>query len=112
MAAVTLRAVLTQVPVIFVVTGSALLRHLHRAGRLVMAFGALQFAVGPQQREMRFLGMIEHPQRPSVGGMAALAFLAEAALVHVIVRMAVDAHRRRPAEGQRRVALGAADDAV
>ena len=112
MAAVALRAVLTQVPVIFVVTGSALLRHLHRAGRLVMAFGTLQFTVGPQKREVRFLGMIKNPQRPAVGRMAALAFLAEPAFVHVVVRMAVDARRRRPAEGQRRVTLGTADDAV
>ena len=112
MAAVTLRAVLTQVPVIFVVTGSALLRHFHRAGRLVMAFGALQLTVGPRQRKMRFLGMIKNPQRPSVGRMAALAFLAEAAFVNVIVRMAVNACRRRPTEGQRRVTLRAADDAV
>ena len=112
MAAVALRTVLAQVPVIFVVTSSALLRHLHRAGRLVMAFGALQFTVSSQQRKMRFLGMIENPQRPSVGRMAALAFLAEAAFVHVIVRVAVDARRRRPTEGQRRVTLGAADDAV
>ena len=112
MAAVALRAVLTQVPVIFVMADSALLRHLHRAGRLVMALGALQFSVGPQQREMRFLGMIENPQRPSVRRMAALAFFAEAAFVHVIVRVAVDARRRRPTEGQRRVTLGAADDAV
>ena len=112
MAAVALRTVLAQVPVIFVVTGSALLGHLHRAGRFVMTFGALQLTVRPQQRKMRFLGMIENPQRPSVGRMAALAFLAEAAFVHVIVRMTVDAGRRRPAEGQRRVALCATDDAV
>src|ERR1700736_2957629 len=104
-AAVALRAVLTQVPVIFVVTGPALLRHLYRAGRLAMAIGALQFTVGTQQRKMRLLGMIKNPQRPSVGRMTALAFLAEAAFVHVIVRMAVDACRRRPAEGQRPVTL-------
>ena len=112
MAAVTLRAVLAQVPVILVVTTSALLRHLHCAGRFVMTFGALQLTVGPQQRKMSFLGVVENPQRPSIGRMAALAFLAEAALVHVIVRMAVNARHRRPAEGQRRVALRATDDAV
>ena len=112
MAAVALRTVLAQVPVIFVVTGSALLRHLPRARRLEVALGALQFGVGAHQRKMRFLGMIENPQRPSIGRMAALAFLAEAAFVHVIMRMAVNACRLRPAEGQRRVALGAADDAV
>src|SRR5216684_3893908 len=61
---------------------------------------------------MRLLRMIKNPQRPAVGRMAALAFLAEAALVHVIVRMALHAYRRRPAVGQRRVALRAADDAV
>src|ERR1700692_4345733 len=42
--------------------------------------------------------------------MAALAFLAEAPLVHVVVRMAIDARRRRPVEGQGRVTLRAADD--
>ena len=61
MAAVTLRAVLAEVPVIFGVAGSALLRHPHGAGRLVMTFGALQLGVGAQQRKVSFLGMIENP---------------------------------------------------
>src|SRR6202049_926893 len=77
-----------------------------------MAFGALQLGVRAEQRKMRFLGVIENPQRPAVGRMAALALLAEASLVHVIVRMALDAGRGRPAEGQSRVALRTADDAV
>ena len=54
--------------------------------------------------------MVEDPQLPSVRRMAAFAFLAESALVNVIARMAIDARGRRPVEGQRRVALSAADD--
>ena len=67
-----------------------------------MASGALQFRVGAQQCEMRLLRMIEHPQRPAVGRMAVLALLAEPALVHVVVRMAVGTGRRRTAVGERR----------
>ena len=94
------------------VTDPALLRHLRRARRFAMAGGALQLTVGSQQRKMRFLGMIEHPQRPPVRRMAAVAFLAETPLVHIIVGMAVDAGRRRPAEGQGPVALSTADHSV
>ena len=61
MTAVALRAVLTQMPVVLVMTYAALLRHFHRAGRLRMAGGTLQFGVRAEQREMRLPGMIEHP---------------------------------------------------
>lgn len=67
MTAVALWAVLTQVPVVLVMTHAALLRHFHRAGWLRMAGGTLQFGMRAQQREMRLLGVIEHPQRPTVG---------------------------------------------
>ena len=67
MTAVALWAVLTQVPVVLVMTHTALLRHFHRARWLGMAGGALQFGMRPEQREMRLLGVIEHPQRPAVG---------------------------------------------
>lgn len=67
MAAAALRAVLTQVSVVFVMTGSAFLRHLLRAGRLAMAIGALQFAVRAEQREVRIACMIEDPQLPTIG---------------------------------------------
>ena len=79
-----------------------------------MAVGTMQLPVRAQQRKvrLRLLRVIEIPQRPTVGRMATLAFLAEAALVHVIVRVALVACRRRPAERQRRVALSAADDPV
>src|ERR1700722_19806762 len=110
MAAVALRAVLTEMPVILVVTAPALRRRLHRARRFVMAIGALQLLVGAQERKVSFLGVIEGPNLPSVRRVAALALLAEAALVHVIVRMALVARRRRPVERERRVALRAADD--
>ena len=85
---------------------------LHRTGRLAMARGALQLAVSAEQREMRFLRVIETPQRPAVRRMAALALLAEAALVHVVVRVTIDAGRWRPAERERRVALRTAHDPV
>src|SRR5450631_1581558 len=112
MTAVTLLTVLAQMPVILVVAAAALLRRLHRAWRLAMAFGALQFAVSAQQRKMSLFSVIENPQRPAVGRMAALAFLAEPAFVHVVARMAVDASRRCLTEGHGRVALRAADHPV
>ena len=67
MAAVALWAVLTQMAVVLVMTNAALLRHFHRARRLRMAGGALQPGVRAEQREMRLPGVIEHPQRPTVG---------------------------------------------
>lgn len=77
-----------------------------------MAFGALQLCVRAEQREVirSLLRVIEIPQRPTVGRMTTLAFLAEAALVHVVVRMAIDARARRPAERECCVALRAAHD--
>src|ERR1700681_4741364 len=110
MATIALRTVFTQVAVILAVTVPAQGRVLHRARRLVMAIGALQLGVGADQRKVirSLLRMIESPQRPAVRRMAALAFLAEAAFVHVIVGVAVDAGQGRTIEGQRRVALCAA----
>ena len=110
MAAIAALTVFTQVPVILAVAAAAQRRGLHRARRFVMTIGALQFGVGAEQRKVigSVLRMIEGPQRPPIGRMAGLAFLAETALVHVIVRMAVDAGQRRLVEGQRRVALRAA----
>ena len=67
MTAIALCAVLTQVPVVLLMTGNALLRHFHSARRLAMAGGALQFAVRAQQGKMGILGVIKHPQRPAVG---------------------------------------------
>ena len=109
MAAIALRAVLTEMPVILVVTDPALHLHLHRARRVVMAIGALQLLVGAQERKVSLLGVIESPNLPSVRRVAALALFAEAALVHVIVRVALVALRRRLVERERRVALRAAD---
>ena len=77
-----------------------------------MAGGALQLGVRAQQWKVRFLGVIENPQRPAIRRMAALAFLAEPALVHIIVHMAVDAGGFRLRESQRRMALRAAHDPV
>ena len=61
MTAIALRPVLPQVPIVFLVTGNTLLRHLHRARWIAMAAGALQFAMRPQEGEMRVLGVIENP---------------------------------------------------
>ena len=61
MTAVALRAVLTQVPVVFVMTCAALLRHFHRARRLHVAGDALQFGVRAEQGEMRLFGVVEYP---------------------------------------------------
>ena len=77
MAAIALRAVLTEMPVILVVTDPALHLHLHRARRVVMAIGALQLLVGAQERKMSLLGVIEGPNLPSVRRVAALATFAQ-----------------------------------
>ena len=67
MATAALRAVLTQVPVILVMAGSAFLQQLLRAGRLAMAIGALQLAVRAEQREVGVACVIEYPQLPAIG---------------------------------------------
>ena len=112
MAAVALRTVLTQVPIVLVMAGVALLRHPLRTGRLAMAIGALQFAVRAEQREVRIARMIEGPQLPAVRRVAGFALFAQAAFVHVILRMAAIAGRGRVAESLRGMALHAADDAM
>src|ERR1700730_11023146 len=104
-AAVALGAIFTEVAVILVVTAPAQRRGLYRARRFVMTVGALQLGVGARQSKVSLLRMIESPQRPTVRRMTALAFLTETALVHVIMRMAIDAGLRRSVEGQCRMAL-------
>ena len=61
MTAVALSAVLPQMPIVFLVTGNALLRHLHRARWITMAAGALQFAMRAQEVKLRLLGVIVNP---------------------------------------------------
>lgn len=112
MATITLLAILAQMPVILAMTGTTLLRHLHGARRLAMARGALQLAVRAEQREMGFLGVIEHPERPAVDRMARVALLPQSALVNVIVGMAFDALHGCLVEGQRRMTLRATDQAM
>src|SRR5437879_1966452 len=87
MAAVALRAVLPEMPVILVMAVPALGRRLHRTRGLVMTIGTFQLLVRAEERKMRLLGVVETPQLPSVRRVTALAFLAESALVHVVVRM-------------------------
>jgi len=67
MTAVALWAVLTQMPVVLVMAYPTLLRHFYSPWRLRMAGGTLQFGMRTEQREMRLLGVIKHPQRPTVG---------------------------------------------
>ena len=112
MATIALHTVLAQMPVILAVTGRALLRHLHRARRLAMAGCALQLAVGAEQRKMRFLGMIEHPERPAIARRATVAFVPESTLVNVIVGMAIGTLRGCLVESQRGVTLRATDEPV
>ncbi len=112
MAALAVHTVLSEMPVILLMAGVALLRHLDRARRVAVAVRALQLGVRSEQREMCLPGVIEAPQRPAVRRMAAFALVAQAALVHVIVCVAGDAGGGRGAEGQRGMALRTADDAV
>jgi hypothetical protein len=60
-AAVALRAVLAEVAVVLVMADATFLGELHRAGRLPMAGGALQFGVRPKQCEVRLPRMVEYP---------------------------------------------------
>src|ERR1700722_16408678 len=110
MAAIAALTVFAQMPVILAVTAAAQRGSLHRTRRLVMAIRALQLGVGAEPRKGigSVLRMIEGPQRPTVRRMTGLALLAEAALVHIIMRVAVDARQRRLVEGERCMALRAA----
>ena len=112
MAAITLIAIGAQMPIILAVTGDALGRCLGGPWRLMVTVGALQSGMRTEQRKFGFLGVIEAPDRPSIGRVAALALLAEAAMMHVLVSVTADAGRRRIPEGQRRVTLRAAHDPV
>ena len=112
MTAITLRAVFAEMPVVLMVAAAALRGGLHRAGRFTVAVCALQLGMSAQQREMSFLRMIEYPERPAIRRMTGFAFLAEAAVVDIIARMAFRAGLRRLIESQRRMALRAADDSV
>src|ERR1700730_5674606 len=111
-AAAALRAILAQVPIVLVMAGIAFLRHLLRTGRLTMTVGADELAVRAEQREVRIARMIELPHLPAVRRVAGLAFLSQAAFVHIVVRVATIARGGRTAEGLRRMALHAADHAM
>jgi hypothetical protein len=98
--------------VIFAMADDALLRHLAAAGRLLVTLGALQLRVRAEQRKMCILGMIEDPQRPTVAGVAGVAFIAEAVLVDIVRRVTANAGSGGLIEGQARVALRAAHHAM
>ena len=110
MTAVALRSVVAKVPVILPVTADADRRGLRGTRRLAMAGRALQIGVTARQGKMRLLRMIETPLRPAIRRMTGLAFLAQPALVHVVVRMTAVATGARLLEGQGGVTLGAAHD--
>ena len=112
MTAIAGRAVLAQMPIVLAMTGAALLRHLGRSRRFVVTVGALQLRVRAEQRKVGLLRMIEHPLRPAVRRVTALALFAESALVDIVMGMAVDAVRRRLRERERGMALRTARHAV
>src|ERR1700756_2143991 len=99
-------------PVILAMAGDTFLRHLVGARWFDMALRALQFRVRAEQRKMGVLGMIEHPQRPAIAGAAGFALVSQTVLVNVVGGMTADAALRSILEGQTRVALAAADDAM
>ena len=112
MAAIALRPVLPEVPIILVMTGIAFLRHFLCARRFAMTVGALELGVRAQKREMRIPSMIKYPQLPAVRRMAGFALVAKAILVNVIGLVTTNARLGRLAEGLRCMALGAAHHAV
>ncbi len=61
MAAVALRAVLAEMPIVLVMAGIAVLEQFLCAGRLLMTGRALQFAVCAEQRKVRVASVVEDP---------------------------------------------------
>ena len=61
MAALAVHTILTEVPIILLVTRAAQLRHLDRTRRIAMAGSALQLGMCSEQREMRLLGVVKAP---------------------------------------------------
>src|SRR5215472_8635308 len=88
-AAVALPAVPPEVHVILLVAREAVLGELHLIGRAPMTGLAGELAVRTREGESGLLAVIELPQPPAVGGVAAGAVLAEVALVHVVLLVTV-----------------------
>lgn len=112
MAAIALDAELAQVPIVLVMTGIAFLAHFSRTRRFGMARRACQLAVRAKQRKVRILRVIEGPDLPAVGRVAAVALLAERTFMHILARMASDAGGRRSTERLSCMALSAADQTM
>lgn len=108
MTALALSAVGTLMPIVLAVTAHTQRRGLAPARLLAMAISAPQRRVRAGEREVRLLGMIEAPQRPTIWRVAALALPAERPFVHVIGAVAVHAPRCGRHEGQASVTLRAA----
>lgn len=73
--------------------------------RLAMTRGTTHSRMGTIQFELRLLVVIEPPQFPVVGVMAALASCSERSLVHVLFLVTFDAFPRRILERLSDVAL-------
>jgi hypothetical protein len=73
------------------VAGEARRVELHLTGGLPMASGACELHVRTCKRKAGFLAVVELPDRPTVGRVAAGALRSERCLVHIIALVAIDA---------------------
>ena len=80
--------------------------------RLDVALTTADLCVRARQREASALGVVELPHLPAVGCVAAAAFLSEASLVDIHLRVAIDTLVRGFLEPLRGVALAAGDGDV
>ena len=69
MAALALAAVLTQMDVVLLVAGQAVLIELDLIGRLLVAAGTLQFSMCPRQGKSCLLAVVKFPDLPPVRRM-------------------------------------------
>lgn len=100
----------TLVDIVLLVTAVTSRRQFGLAQRRLVAGFALGAAMRIAQREVCVTLVIETYNFPFRLAMAALAFLAEAAVVHVLLAMASDASERRlVVEGRALVAIAAAN---
>src|ERR1700751_501128 len=89
-ATIALAAVLTDGHVVLRVARQAILFQLHFIRRPPGAGLAGELAVSAGEGEAGLLAMIELPQPPAVRGVTAGTLLAEVALVHIVLLVAVD----------------------
>jgi hypothetical protein len=95
------------------VAGFASLRKSDRVlHRLPVAAQTVDSFVGTMEREVGLAPMIEAPDRPAVGVVAALARRAEALVVDVVAAVTIRTLTRRVAEGRGLVTIFAAGEGV